>query len=126
MSMPFTQIDRAVAAWGDDLPLWVADLAQECALTSQNKVAARLNRSATVVSQVISRSYGGSYEAIEEVFKGAFKGLTVACPALGEIPANVCRDWRAKSSSFSSVNKQRVDMYRACNRCPRNGKGGAE
>lgn len=116
---------RARAAWGDDLPPWVLDLAMECAMSSQNRVAVRMNRSATVVSQVISRTYQGNYEAIEEVFNGVFKGLTVACPAKGEMPANKCRDWRAKAGSFASTNKERVDMFRACNQCRRNGKGDA-
>ena len=125
MSIVPTVVIRARAAWGDDLPPWVIDLAQECTQTSQNKVAVRMNRSATVVSQVISRTYQGNYEAIEEVFNGAFKGLTVDCPAKGVLPANECRDWRTKSQHFSSVNSDRVQMYRACNRCPRNGKGDA-
>jgi hypothetical protein len=126
MSALFTPSEKARAAWGDDLPVWVADLANECAMTSQNKVAARMNRSATVVSQVISRTYAGSYQAVEEVFNGVFKGLTVDCPATGAMPANKCRDWRAKSVTFIVGNPERRDMYRACNRCPRNGKGGAE
>lgn len=124
MSLFPTPQDRARAAWGDEIPDWVLQLAEECGLTSQSKVAARMNRSSSVISQVLGRSYMGNYKAIEEVFHGVFNGLIVECPAIGEIPANVCRDWRLKSQSFASTNNRRVLMYRACNRCPRNGKGG--
>lgn len=110
--------------WGEDAPDWIMGLARECAATSQAKVARAMNRSGALVSNVLRRKYEGSYEAVEEVFNGVFKGAVTDCPALGEIPANECRDWRLKSQTFVSVNRQRVDMYRACNRCPRNQKGG--
>ena len=124
MSGP-SPIERARAAWGEDMPAWVMDLAAECERTSQNKVAAQMRRSATLVSQVLGRKYPGSYAAVEEVVSGVFKGLTVACPALGEIPANECRDWRLKAVRFVNVNAARVRMYRACSACPRNMKSEA-
>ena len=111
--------------WGDEAPIWIMDLARECAATSQAAVARKMNRSGALVSNVLRRKYEGSYEAVEEVFNGVFKGAVVSCPALGEIPANECRDWRLKSLTFVSVNRQRVEMYRACARCPRNQKGAA-
>jgi hypothetical protein len=115
--------DKARAAWGDGLPQWVADLAAECDRTSQNKVALRMKRSAALISQVIGHKYPGDLAAVEEVFKGVFQAEVVTCPALGEMPANECRDWRAKAARFVSINSMRVQMYRACNRCPRH-KGG--
>lgn len=111
--------ETARTCWGEALPVWVADLAAECDRSSQNKVAAKMGRSAALVSQVIRAKYPGDLAAVEEVFKGAFQGATVVCPALGNLPANECRDWRAKAQSFASGNPLRVRMYRACTGCPR-------
>jgi len=116
----------AEEAWGESLPDWVRAMAAECDATSQNKVATRMNRSASLVSSVIRNKYPGDMEAVEEVFRGAFMKKTLDCPALGTLPANECRDWRVKARTFVNVNSQRVMMFRACNRCPRNGKGGVE
>lgn len=112
----------AQASWGADLPDWVAALARECEAASQNRVAARMDRSATIISRVLRRSYAGSYEAVEQVFRGVFMAAVVECPQLGTIPSNDCADWRRKARHFASVNSLRVDMYRACNGCPRNRK----
>lgn len=112
-------VEIAREAWGDDLPDWVAALARECAATSQSKVAARLGRSAALVSQVLRRKYAADLAGVEQVFRGVFEHLTVECPSLGTIPANVCRDWQLKAVRFVNVNSERVRMYRACNSCPR-------
>ncbi|APZ54146.1 hypothetical protein [Salipiger abyssi] len=118
-------MDTARAAWGGEMPDWVERLAAECAQTSQNKVAARLNRSASLVSAVLRNKYRGDMTAVEEVVRGVFERATVRCPALGEIRANVCRDWQQKSRSYSNVNSARQRMFRACNACPRKRKEGA-
>lgn len=113
-------VEIAREAWGASMPDWVARLAAECAASSQTRVAARMERSATMVSQVLRAKYPGDLAAVEDVVRGVFMGATVTCPQLGTIPANACQDWRRKSQKFSSVNSLRVDMYRACARCPRN------
>lgn len=123
MSGPVT---IAREAWGAALPDWVEAMAKECAATSQNKVAGRMNRSASLVSCVIRNKYVGDMEAVEEVFRGAFQRQTLECPALGTMPSNECRDWRMKARQFVNVNQQRVMMFRACNACPRNGKAAVE
>ncbi|NTT88535.1 hypothetical protein [Tabrizicola fusiformis] len=112
-------VDKARAAWGPQVPDWVERLAEECMATSQNKVAARLNRSASLVSTVLGKTYAGSYEAVEEVVRGVYMRATVRCPAQGEIGANTCRDWMLKAARFSNINSERVRMYRACRACPR-------
>lgn len=112
-------VEKARAAWGAAIPDWVLRLAEECAASSQNKVAARLNRSASLVSAVLSRDYKGSMEAVEEVVRGVYMRATIQCPALGEIGANACRDWMQLARTFSNVNSERVRMYRACRACPR-------
>lgn len=115
----------ATAAWeakGLSLPEWVGALARECAASSQNRVAEQMGRSAALVSQVLRAKYPGDLTAVEEVFNGAFRDATLVCPALGVIPTNVCRDWRLKARRLVNVNAQRVQMFRACNQCPRNEK----
>lgn len=112
-------IDTARAAWGEDMPEWVAALATECGLSSQNKVAARLGRSAAVVSMVLRKKYSGDLAGVEELFNGAFRSATVDCPALGEVPANECRHWRDRARTFAVGNPTRTRMYRACRCCPR-------
>ncbi|QFQ88241.1 hypothetical protein F8A10_12040 [Paracoccus kondratievae] len=112
-------VEIARAAWGEDIPEWVERLAEECAATSQNKVARRLNRSAALVSNVLRRKYLGDMAAVEEVVRGVFMFATVQCPAQGEISTAACRDWMRKAGRFVNVNAQRVRMFRACNSCPR-------
>lgn len=118
-------VETARAAWGEQMPDWVMMLANACAEASQNKVAVRMNRSASLVSAVLNRKYRGDMEAVEDVVRGVFAARTVECPALGTLPVNECRDWQLKARSFVNVNSQRVAMYRACNRCPRCKKEGS-
>jgi len=112
-------VETAIEHWGAEIPDWVALLAAQCAESSQNKVAKRLNRSAALVSAVLRNRYEGDMAAVEEVVRGVFELATVVCPALGEIQTNICRDWQLAARKFSNVNSERVRMYRACNRCPR-------
>lgn len=119
-------VEMAQICWGEDLPPWIMDLAIECARTSQNKVAAKMEYSSALISQLLRAKYPGNLDAIKEVFEGVFQSATVECPALGTLPAQKCRTWRDRSRSFASTNLQRVDMYRACNKCPRNKQGGLE
>jgi len=119
-------VDVARAAWGDALPDWVERMALQCAATSQNKVAARLGRSAALISQVLRNKYPGDLHAVEELFRGHFMAETVRCPELGALPLHECHDWMAKARHFQSTNTLRVRMYRACKRCPRFTKGEAD
>lgn len=112
-------VQKARAAWGTAIPDWVEGLAQQCEASSQNKVAKRMNRSASLISAVLAAKYKGSMEAVEEVYRGVFERLTVDCPALGTIRANECRDWQLKAVSFANTNSERVRMFRACNSCCR-------
>ena len=117
--MPPSPVELARAAWGDPIPDWVLVLAEQCALSSQSKVAKRLNRSASLVSYVLRAKYPGDMDAVEDVVRGVFMARTLSCPALGEISTADCRDWVAKSKTFSNENSERVRMYRACRNCPR-------
>jgi len=112
-------VDTAQVAWAGQAPEWVMALAAECASSSQNRVAVRMGRSASLVSQVLRNKYPGDLTAVEEAFNGAFRSITIACPALGPISPRACGDWRRSAAAFHNTNAMRVRMYRACHRCPR-------
>lgn len=114
-----TPLETARDAWGADMPDWIGVLAAECTRTSQAKVAARLDRSGAVVSQVLRRTYAADYLRIEERVRGVLMAGQVTCPGLGEIPLQACQDWRGKAAHFAIGNPTRVRMFHACNRCPR-------
>lgn len=119
-------LENARAAWGEELPDWVQTLAIACARTSQAKVARQLGRSASLVSAVLAAKYNGDLAAVEDRVRGVFQETTIACPAIGTMPTHECQDWRAKARQFQSGNPLRVRMYRACHRCPRLKKDGAD
>jgi len=121
MSSP---LEIARIAWGATLPDWVQAMAVECTATSQNRVAARMDRSPALISQVLRAKYPADLSAVEERFRGVFLAGRVACPALGTLPSHECQDWRAKSRSFATGNPLRVRMFRACAACPRNAREG--
>lgn len=110
--------DTAREFWGDALPDWVAALARACDETSQNKVAVKMERSATLVSNILRNRYPADTSIVEDLVRGHFMREVVDCPALGEIGKQVCRRWRGKAAQFENVNSLSVSMYRACNRCP--------
>lgn len=116
MSDPVT---IARAAWGETLPDWVQLLAEECARSSQNKVAARLGRSAALVSAVLHSKYRGDMDAVEDVVRGRFMNATVQCPARGEISTAICRDWMALAKTYSNETSDRVRMRQSCLVCSR-------
>ena len=116
-------ITVARAAWGDDLPDWVLQLAEACEASSQNKVAARLGRSAALVSNVLRRKYPGDMAAVEDLVRGTFMRATIDCPANGTISTADCRNWQLQARTYTNENSERVRMRRACRRCARFQKG---
>jgi hypothetical protein len=123
MSDPVTTVRES---WGDAPPDWIMALAEACALSSQGKVAEKIGRSSAVVSQVLRAKYPGDMRGVEELVRGVFLSATVDCPALGRLPTNECSGWRRKARNFSGANALRVQMYRACQRCPINRKEDAK
>lgn len=116
-------IEITQAAWGEDAPKWIMELAEKCAATSANRVARKLGRSGAMISQALNNSYPASLAPLEERFNGVFKNLEIECPQLGPISPIECGDWREKSKEFVPVSQERAKMFRACNNCPRNKKG---
>lgn len=115
-------VDIARAAWGADMPDWIQRLAQECASSTQRRVAEKLGRSAGLISQVLRAKYPGDMASIEDAVRGAFMHATVECPALGILPTDECQAWRKKARSGVRTNALRVRMINACLKCPRNQK----
>lgn len=111
-------VDIVHAAWGPDAPDWVLALAHACAQRSQNKVAEDIGRSASLVSNVLRRKYPGNMAAIEELVRGVFMETVIACPVLGELATDQCQTWRKRATRLQGHNTFRVQMYRACRRCP--------
>ena len=112
----------AQAAWGNDLPDWVLALAEACAASSQNRVAQALDRSPSLVSNVLRRKYPGDMAAVEERVRGVYMHAVVACPVLGDLSTDQCQVWRRRSHTLHGHNTRRVQMFKACNRCPVNRK----
>jgi hypothetical protein len=85
---------------------------------SQMKVAKMLGYSSATISQVLGGTYQGALDnfltRVEEVF-GTNK---VPCPILGEILLGRCV--KERRSPFSTANPLRVQLYRACMKCPFN------
>ena len=109
----------AQSAWGEDLPDWVLALAKACAESSQNRVAEAIDRSPSLVSNVLRRKYPGNMAAIEELVRGVFMATVIDCPALGPLSTDQCQVWRSRARHLQGHNTRRVRMYRACRRCPR-------
>jgi len=118
--MKETPLDIARKAWGSALPDWVEVLAIECGRTSANRVADKLDRSSSVISQVLHRKYSADMRHIEERVRGVYLDGKLHCPAIGEMAVHACQDWRQKSRTFAAGNPMRTRMFRACRMCPRN------
>lgn len=113
-----TNVEKARAAWGTAAPGWVIVLAEACDRggSSQTAVADRLNVSGAAVSQVLGNTYIGRLDKIEARVRGELMGKTVTCPVLGEITQRRCMD--AQSRPYSPTNDLRIELHRACPRCP--------
>jgi hypothetical protein len=89
-SSPFTNVDRATAAWGHDMPAWVRLLASACDGANQRAVGDRLGKSSGYVSRILNRNYAGSYREAETLVRAAYGAEDVACPLWGPIPLSSC------------------------------------
>lgn len=115
-----TNLAKAAAAWGADMPEWVKLLAATCDRTSQRFVAERLGVSSPVISKVVRRCYeGGDYQEIETRVRAAFGAEEIVCPIWDQaIPLASCvRNRRRKGPP---VNHDQRRYARACPTCPNN------
>ncbi|NVK42138.1 MAG: helix-turn-helix transcriptional regulator [Oceanospirillaceae bacterium] len=97
---------------------WLQELRTQCKLTSQSKVAKTLGYSVAVINQVLKGTYKGDLKKVEQKVRGAFLGETVGCPILGELERNKCIEHQ--TAKYSSVNRLRVQLFKACPNCDYN------
>jgi len=98
---------------------WVKVLADAVAAPgmSQNKMANQLGVSTSMLSQVLRGIYPGNTEKLQMKVEGQFMNRVVNCPIKGEIPIDECHEHQQRP--FSSANRERVKLYRACRSgCP--------
>lgn len=93
-----------------------------CVSTSQAVVARRLGVSDAAISGALKGRYIGNVERLAERVRGELLNAKVICPVLGEITTRICQDEREKP--FHTANPQRIRIWRACQTCPNNPKGG--
>lgn len=117
LKQPTPNMDAVRAHWGAAAPQWVRALAEECDRSSQQKAAARLGRSGSLINQVLRHIYTGRYDDIEARVKGTLMGAVVTCPVLAEISLRECLEEQAKP--YANTNPRRVKLYKACRAgCP--------
>lgn len=117
-----TNLARAAAAWGDDMPGWVRLLASACDTDNQRIVGDRLGKSSGYISRLINRSYAGSYPEAERIVRAAYGDEDVACPLFGPIPLASCL--RARRRKGPPRNQLHHQYAATCPDCPINTDGG--
>ena len=96
---------------------WLDELAAQCQLTSQKKVADTLKVSAALINQVLKGKYPGDLKRIQQRVEGAFMQYNVCCPVLGDLSKHKCFYHQARP--FAATNPQRVMLHKACRSgCP--------
>jgi len=95
---------------------WIAVLRQTAQATTQSAVARVIGYSSAVVSQVLKGSYAGDTRRVQTAVEGALMGMTVECPAIGELRRDRCLDYQRQP--FASTNPLRVQLSLTCPSCP--------
>lgn len=96
---------------------WLTVLRDECAATSQARVARRIGYTPGVVSGVLKGTYKGDLTAIQKAVRGALMSETVNCPVLGDLPADRCL--KIQKQPFAATNPERVRLWKVCRSgCP--------
>lgn len=124
-----TNMARAIAAWGDDLPRWLHLLAAACDQTTQRSVADRLTAagfacSHGTVSKLINNKYPASCAEPERAVLSVYGGDQVGCPIHGPIPLHSCI--RARRRKGPPANFAHHQFARVCPTCPNNTDAPAE
>ncbi|WP_336958707.1 hypothetical protein [Sphingobium aquiterrae] len=117
-----TNLERAVAGWGTDMPAWVRLLATACDATNQRIAGERLDASSAYVSRLINNRYPGDMREAEMKVRRVFGGEDVHCPIYGAIPLSSCI--RARRRKTPPRNPAHHEHDRACPACPNNSDGG--
>lgn len=104
------------AAWGKAAPEWIVMLAECCDKSNQSAIARKLGVSGSMINQALKNSYAGRLDRLEQKVRGELMHETVSCPVLAEITKRRCLD--EQNRPHASTNALRVELRRACPRCP--------
>jgi transcriptional regulator with XRE-family HTH domain len=97
---------------------WLAALRDECAKTSQARVARRIGYTPSVVSQVLKGAYKGDLKAVKKAVEGGLLSATLDCPALGfVIRADRCLDFQRRPLDRATA-PHHARLWRTCPTCP--------
>lgn len=117
-----SNLDRARAAWGGDLPRWIQLLASACDATSQRAAAERIGKSSPYVSRILRNEYPGDLAEAEKLVRAAWGEEDVVCPLWGQaIPLANCMTARRRDLPARSAIHHL--HRRTCPTCPNNTDG---
>ena len=121
-----TAAKKAAQAWGREAPDWILALAAEVDRTSGREAARAIGYSASVVSQVLGKSYPGDMGSVEARVLGALLGALVTCPVMGDTRRDRCMSEQKKNHVGTS--SMRTRLFHACRGgCPHSRlKGGGD
>jgi len=114
-----TNVAMARGAWGEAAPEWVIVLASACDASTQSAVAKKLGVSSAMINTALKNTYTGRMDKLEARVRGELLNEKVRCPVLGDITKRKCLD--AQGRSYAATNAMRVELRRACPRCPNGG-----
>lgn len=130
LNRTLTNVERATAAWGGDLPRWVTLLASAADRSTQRAVADKLCNagfacSSGTISKLINNKYPASTAEPEQAVLAIFGGDEVLCPVWNEtIPLQNCIKLRRRKGPPGG---EVYGMYaRACPGCINNTDAGTE
>lgn len=119
-----TNVQVAVAAWGEPLPVWVRLLAIACDQSSQREVGDRLGKSSGYISRLINNKYPGDLAEAELLVRASYAADEVHCPIWNAaIPLRACISNRRRTrrpQNFAQVKYEQI-----CPTCPHNSDGPA-
>lgn len=95
-------------------------LHQKCTELNQARVAAAIGYSPSAVNQALHGTYKGDLSNMLGKVSEVFGNETVSCPILGEIPLAKCAFHRRRE--FAATNPMRVQLWRSCRQCEKEGK----
>jgi hypothetical protein len=115
-----TNLQRAIEAWGAELPEWVRVLATACDASNQRGVGTLLGKSSGYISRIINNQYRGDLAEAERLVRARLCHEDVHCPIWNSpIPLSSCMRHRRRGRDVPS-NTIQQSYLRVCPRCPNN------
>jgi hypothetical protein len=117
---------KAIEAYGGELPEWVGELARFADAEGLGGAGKRINYSKSAVSNVLNNKYsGGDLARVEAMVRGALMAETVDCPILNDIGRDRCLI--EQKEEFRATSAFRAQLYHACRSgCPHARKTGVK